>query len=114
MAQALPIMTQYFSQVPIVQALANEGKKVSQVAISKMIAESSGWKNYYDIVVDMTPEEKQQAQQNQMWDWDQFPMPICQHCLLRPVFVFNTFIEVILCQFLIFVCGGCVCFFITI
>ena len=65
MAQALPIMTQYFSQVPIVQALANEGKKVSQVAISKMIAESSGWKNYYDIVVDMTPEEKQQAQQNQ-------------------------------------------------
>ena len=65
MAQALPIMTQYFSQVPIIQSLTNEGKKVSQVAISKMIVESSGWKNYYDIVVDMTPEERQQAQANQ-------------------------------------------------
>lgn len=65
MAQALPIMTQYFSQVPIIQALAAEGKKVNQTTISKMIVESSGWKNYYNIVEDMTPEEKQQFQQNQ-------------------------------------------------
>jgi hypothetical protein len=65
MAQALPIMTQYFSQVPIINSLSAEGKKVSQVTISKMIVESSGWKNYYNIVEDMTPEEKQQYQQNQ-------------------------------------------------
>jgi hypothetical protein len=65
MAQALPIMVQYFSQQPVIQALANEGKKISQTSISKMIVESSGWKQYYSIVEDMTPEEKQQAQANQ-------------------------------------------------
>ena len=65
MAQALPILIQYFQQQPVIMALANEGKKINQTAISKMIIESSGWKNYYDIVLDMTPEEKQQAQQNQ-------------------------------------------------
>jgi len=65
MAQALPIMTQYFEQQPIIAALAQEGKKVNQTAISKMIVQSSGWKDYYDIVIDMTPEEKQQALQNQ-------------------------------------------------
>lgn len=65
MARSLPIMTQYFSQQPVLMALSNEGKKVSQTAISEMIVRSSGWKNYYDIVQDMTPEEKQQAQANQ-------------------------------------------------
>ena len=65
MAQSLPIMTQFFSQQPIIQALALEGKKVSFTSIAKMIVESSGWKNYYSIVEDMTAEEKQQAQQNQ-------------------------------------------------
>ncbi len=65
MAQALPIMTQYFSQVPIIQALGMEGKKVQQSSIAKMIVESSGWRDYYDIIVDMTDEEKQMFQQNQ-------------------------------------------------
>jgi len=65
MAAALPILTQFFTQIPVIQSLANEGKKVNIVAISKMIVESSSWKDYYDIVVDMTPEEKQQAQANQ-------------------------------------------------
>ena len=65
MAQALPILIQYLEQNPVIQALAMEGKKIDQNQITKMVFESSGWRSYYSVVVDMTPEEKQQAQANQ-------------------------------------------------
>lgn len=65
MAQSLPLMTQFLQNQFIVQSLASEGKKVDTVQVLKMMFEASGWKTFYSVIIDMTPQEKQQAQQNQ-------------------------------------------------
>lgn len=65
MAQALPIMIQFLTNAPTIQALAVEGKKVDQAAILKMMFEVSDWKNYYDVVKDMTPQDMQRWQSMQ-------------------------------------------------
>lgn len=65
MAQSLPILIQFLTNQFLIQGLALEGKKVNVVNVIKMMFESSGWKTFYDVVVDMTPEERQQAMANQ-------------------------------------------------
>jgi len=65
MAQALPTLVTMTTSQPILQALANEGKKVDFVQVTKMMFEASGWKNFYSVIVDQTPEEHQQSMQNQ-------------------------------------------------
>lgn len=59
MAQALPIMLQFLMNAPTVQALAVEGKKVKVTEVLRMMYEVSEWKNYNEVIVDMTPEDQQ-------------------------------------------------------
>jgi len=65
MAQSLPLLSQYLQNQFILQGIAAEGKKVQTTQVLKMIFASSGWKTFYDVIVDQTPEEKQQYQANQ-------------------------------------------------
>jgi len=65
MAQSLPLMTQFLQNQFIVQSLAAEGKKVDTIQVLKMMFEASGWRTFYSVIIDMSPQEKQQAQQNQ-------------------------------------------------
>ncbi len=64
MAQALPLLTQFLQNQFIIQSLAEQFKKVDTEQVLKMMFESSGWRNYYSVIVDMTPEEKQKSQAN--------------------------------------------------
>lgn len=64
MAQALPIMTQFLMNQWVQQQLQLEQKKISVDEVLHMFWETSDFKNYYDVVVPMTPEEIQRAQQN--------------------------------------------------
>jgi hypothetical protein len=64
MAQALPIMTQFLMNQFVQQQLQLEQKKISVEEVLHMFWESSDWKNYYDVVIPMTQQEIQRAQQN--------------------------------------------------
>lgn len=64
MAQSLFMMMQLFDNQQVMQQLAQQGKKVNIEEILHMVHDLSGFKNYYDIIQDMTPEEIQRAQQN--------------------------------------------------
>jgi hypothetical protein len=65
MAQALPFLLEVFGNQALVQQLGQIGYKVNALELSKMVMEMSGWKNYTDLVVPMTPQDKQMmAQQN--------------------------------------------------
>lgn len=64
MAQALPIMTQYLMNEQTNQQLAIAGERVDVTEVLKMFWEVSEWKNFKDVVVDMTDEEMQRAQMN--------------------------------------------------
>ena len=59
MAQALPVMIQFLMNKPTIDALAVEGKKVAVQEVLRMFWEVSEWKNFRDVVVDMTEEDKQ-------------------------------------------------------
>ena len=59
MAQALPIMLQFIMGPEIIQSLAIEGKKVDVNEVLHMLWEISDWRNYRDVVVDMTPQDQQ-------------------------------------------------------
>lgn len=63
MAQSLFLMTQLFENEPIMNQLKLQGKTVDVEELLHMMHDSSGWKNYYKIVKDMTPEQLQQSQQ---------------------------------------------------
>lgn len=63
MAQSLPIISQYLANPSITQQLSIQGKKVNVQEVLRMFWETSEWKNYYDVVVDMTPDEMQRMQQ---------------------------------------------------
>lgn len=65
MAQSLPLLSQFLQNQFILQGLAQQGKKVDTSQVLKMMFASSGWKTFYDVIVDMTPQEKQQQQANQ-------------------------------------------------
>lgn len=62
MAQSLFMMMQIFDNQQVMQQLAQQGKKISIEELLHMVHDLSGFKNYYDIVQDMTPEEIQRAQ----------------------------------------------------
>jgi hypothetical protein len=62
MAQALPIMVQFLTNQQTESQLAIQGKKIDIVQIMKMFFEVSDWKNYADVVVDMSPEDQQRWQ----------------------------------------------------
>lgn len=64
MAQALPILIQYLTSPQTIQQLGVQGKKVDIAEVIRMMFEVSDWKNYKDVVLDMTPEEKQRSQAN--------------------------------------------------
>lgn len=64
MAQSLPILSQYLANPSITEQLTIQGKKVNVQEVLRMFWETSEWKNYYDVVVDMTPEEMQRVQAN--------------------------------------------------
>lgn len=58
MAQSLFMMMQLFESQPIMDQLSKiSQKKVNVEELMHMIHDISGWKNYYDIIQDMTPEE---------------------------------------------------------
>ena len=63
MAQSLFMMMQLFESQPIMDQLNKiSHKKVNVEELMHMIHDISGWKNYYDIIQDLTPEEVQQQQ----------------------------------------------------
>jgi hypothetical protein len=65
MAQSLFLMIQLFETAPLMQQLNQiSGKKVNIEELFHMVHDISGWKNYYQIIQDMTPEElaRMQAQ----------------------------------------------------
>lgn len=61
MAQALPILIQFLTSEQTTQQLSLQHKKVDVAMLLKMMFEVSDWRNYYDVVVPMTPEEEQRA-----------------------------------------------------
>lgn len=65
MAQALPFLMEVFSNQAIVSQLSQIGWKVNVRELVQMILDMSEWKNERDLVVPMTPQEKQQMMQQQ-------------------------------------------------
>lgn len=60
MAQSLFMMIQLFENQPLMDQLNKiSKKKVNIEELFHMIHDISGWKNYYDIIQDLTPEEQQ-------------------------------------------------------
>ena len=69
MAQSLFLMMQIFEQASIMGQLSDISfKKVNVEELLHMIHDLSGFKNYYDIIVDMTPQEIQQKKALQQQD----------------------------------------------
>jgi protein required for attachment to host cells len=64
MAQSLPMMAQTFLTDPMHQMLQAQNKKIDVNELANMWFDISGWKNKASLIVDMTPEEKQQAAMN--------------------------------------------------
>lgn len=62
MAQSLFMMFQIFDNPQIAAQLGMQHKTVEVEEILHMIHDISGWKNYYDIIRDMTAEEAQRYQ----------------------------------------------------
>lgn len=65
MAQALPILIQFLTNQQTENQLAIQGKKINLIEVLKMMFEVSEWKNFNDVVVDMTPQDQQRWQQMQ-------------------------------------------------
>lgn len=65
MSQALPILVQFLTNEQTTQQLAIAGYRVDVVEIMRMFFEVSDWKNFNDVVVKMSPEEKQRFMQMQ-------------------------------------------------
>ena len=63
MAQSLPFMTQYLMSPEVTEQLSIQGKKIDIAEIVRMFFVVSDWKNQNDVVLDMTPEDKQRHQQ---------------------------------------------------
>jgi hypothetical protein len=61
MAQSLPMLTQMLVTDPMHTMLQAQGKKLNVVELVKMWFDVSGWKNYANVILDMTPEDEQRA-----------------------------------------------------
>jgi hypothetical protein len=64
MAQSMTMLTQFLDNPQLADSLQKQGKKIDFLTIFKMWMEASEWKNGNDIVVNMTPEEIQEAKAN--------------------------------------------------
>jgi hypothetical protein len=64
LAQTLPLMWQYLTAEPVIQALAQEGKKVSYSELVNMSFDVSGFPNRQDVIIDMTADDNARMQQN--------------------------------------------------
>ena len=65
MAQSLFMMLQLFENQPLMKQLNEVNqKKVNVEELFHMVHDISGWKNYYSIIEDMSPEEIQRLQAN--------------------------------------------------
>jgi hypothetical protein len=83
MAQALPMIVQFLTSKETTAQLALQGKKVKIDEVVKMFFAVSDWKTYDDIVVDMTPAEKQQAAANSPAAVAQAKMAAQQQALMQ-------------------------------
>lgn len=64
MATALPLEMQIFSQPAVQQGLQQAGYKTNWLEFVRRVEQSSGWKSQQDMVIKMTPQDQQAAQQN--------------------------------------------------
>jgi hypothetical protein len=64
MRQTIPLMFQYLLTDPVIQSLAQEGKKVNVAELVRMVFDVTGWPNQQDVITAMTPEDVQRQQQN--------------------------------------------------
>jgi len=64
MISALPLQSQMFEAPAVQQGLQQAGYKVNWVELARRTEQASGWKSEEDIIIPMTPEEIQQAQQS--------------------------------------------------
>lgn len=62
MMQAAPLEMQMYMAPAVQQGLAAAELKVNWVEMSRRIEESTGWKSQDDIIIPMTPQDKQRAQ----------------------------------------------------
>jgi len=63
MAQSMFMIVQMFTNPAMMQQLMIQGKKVNVEEVLHMFHDVSGWKNYYDVIQDMTPEDLDRAKQ---------------------------------------------------
>ena len=59
MTQALPFLLEILGNQALVQQLGEIGWKVDVLELVKMVVDTSGWKNYQDLIVKMSPQEQQ-------------------------------------------------------
>jgi hypothetical protein len=64
MAQVLPVLFQLVGNPATADQLSIQGKKVDFVELLHMLWEASEWKNFRDVIVDMSPQDLQRSQQN--------------------------------------------------
>lgn len=59
MASTVPLLYQFLLTEPVMQSLAQEGKKVNVEEMVKMLFDVSGWPNRQDVIAPMTQQEQQ-------------------------------------------------------
>jgi hypothetical protein len=63
-SQALPFLLEIFGNQALVQQLSEIGYKVNVMELVKMVLDMSEWKNQRDLVIPLTPQERQAQAQN--------------------------------------------------
>ena len=64
MSQSLPTLYQFLTSQPVIEALAQEQKKVNVAELAQMVLDISGWPNRNSLIVPMTQQDIQMQQQN--------------------------------------------------
>ena len=59
MAQSLPLLFQFITNEPVINALADQGRKVNFGELVNMLFDVSGWPNRTDVIVPLTEQEQQ-------------------------------------------------------
>jgi hypothetical protein len=62
MVSLAPVLMQYFSAAPVQQAMVVQNKKIDMAEFTEQIIDLAGW-DAPGLIVDMTPEDQQRAQQ---------------------------------------------------
>lgn len=63
-AQSLPLLYQFLLTAPVLDNLAQNGKKVNVEELVKMTFDTTGWPNYTSVIVPMTPEDQAKLDAN--------------------------------------------------